>query len=68
MNFIDKLKHKFAKWIWRKNQWTQAVDDVENAIKELRGGKVKEIKIKWHFAFMKTPPSNKFTVRVCLDE
>jgi len=61
---FNKLKYKFAKWIWKDNDWTKAVDDVEKAISELRGGEVKEIILNWQFKYLRIP--NKYTISIKL--
>ena len=57
-----------AKLLWRGNQWTKAVDDIENAVNDLRNGKTDEVILKWKFTFLKSPPSNKFKCIVTLDK
>jgi hypothetical protein len=64
MNMVDKIKHRLAKWIWRNNSWTKAVDDIENAARDLQQSDVEEVVLKWQFKFLKVP--NKFTVSVRL--
>lgn len=66
MTIIDRAKHKFAKWLWRNNQWAKAVDEIESAVDRLRSSEVTEVKLKWHFKFLSTPPANKFTVVIRL--
>ena len=67
MKIIDRIKHKFAMWIWRNNESTKAVNEIENAVNELREGKTKECVLKWSFNFLKSPPSNKFFCSIKLD-
>lgn len=64
MNVIDKIKHKFAKWIWRNNAWAIAITDIEKAFDELRQGKATEVILHWHFSFLRTP--NRFTISIKL--
>ena len=63
---IHKIKNVIAKFLWRNNQWAKAVDDIENAVKELRKGEIETIELRWKFTFLKTPPSNKFTAVIKL--
>ena len=67
MNIITKLRHKIGKLLWKENEWTQAVDEIEQAVYDLRKGKKSEVVLHWRFKWLWTPPSNKFTVRVTLD-
>ena len=64
---IHWIKNKIAKFLWRGNEWTKAVDDIEKAVIDLRTNKASEVVIKWHFSFLKTPPSNKCKCIITLD-
>ncbi len=63
---MNWLKRKCARWLWRDDPWTKAVDDVEKAVKRLRTGAVDEVTMKWYFSYME-PPGNRFHVTVELD-
>jgi len=65
---IHQIKNRLAKLLWRNNQWTKAIDDIENATNELRNGKVEEVLLEWEFAFLKSPPSNKVKCIITLDK
>ena len=61
-----KLKHRFAKWIWKDNDWTKAVDGIEQAAKDVNSGRYETSMMKWQFKFL--PEPNKFTITVRLSE
>lgn len=65
MNIIDRIKHILAKWLWRNNAWTKAVDEVEDAVDRLRKGEVDEVHLYWYFSFLRPP--NRFSVSIRLE-
>ena len=65
MGCITRLRHRIGKWIWKENDWTKAVEDIENAVYQLRSEKQTECIITWQFKFLRPP--NKFTCHIKLD-
>ncbi len=61
------LRRKLARWLWRDDPWTKAVDEIESAVKKLRNGQVKDVTLHWHFSYME-PPGNRFHVTIELDD
>ncbi len=62
-NLWKKLRHKFAMWIWRDDDWTKLIDNIECAVKEIRDEKFPTKHIIYvHFKFMEIPPSSKFKI------
>jgi hypothetical protein len=68
MTYITHIRHRIGKWLWKGNEWTRAVDDVERAIKELREGKKNVVWLVWRFGYMEEPPSNICKVRIELQK
>lgn len=66
MKLVQKLRHRIAKFLWRNNPWTRAVDDIEQCVKDMRQGKCDVGEIRWYLSFLE-PPRNKFTVRIYFD-
>lgn len=62
MQIWKNIKHKLAKWIWRNNQWTKAVDDIEKAAKQIQSGEAEIVVLHWAFRFL--PPPNTFEIEV----
>lgn len=61
--FLMKIRHKIGKWIWKQNDWTKAVEEIEKAAKGLRDGSVgNAVKLHWQFNFLEPP--NKFTITI----
>ena len=44
MGFITRLRHRIGKWIWKENDWTKAVEDIENAVYQLRSEVITKMK------------------------
>lgn len=56
----ERIKHKFAKWIWRNNSWTRAVDDIEKAVKDIHNGSTDLVALNWKFTFI--DPDNIYSI------
>ena len=66
MNLLTRIRHKIGKWLWKENAWTKAVEDIENAVYDLKANNADECEIKWQFKFI--PPPNKFTCHIKFDK
>ena len=64
MTLLTKIRHRIGKWIWKENEWTKAVDEIESAVDQIRRKGRDECMIRWHFKFL--APPNKFTCHIRL--
>jgi hypothetical protein len=61
-----KLRHKLGKWLWKENEWTKAVDDIEKVCKQISDNKIKTHIFYFKFLFMRPPNKFKITVEQAL--
>lgn len=66
MNILTTIRHKIGKWLLKENEWTKAVDQIEDAVKELRSQRKSECILNWHFRFQSPP--NQFTCHIKIDK
>lgn len=57
-----RLKNLLAKWTWKDNDWTETINDLKMAARNLRWGVADKYVLHWQAKYMKEP--NKFTITI----
>ncbi len=58
----EKIKHIFAMWIWKNNDFTGCVDQIEEVIEDIRDGYADIMHLKWRFK--RTDPNATYDIIV----
>ena len=52
-NLWIKFKVCIVHWLWRGNEWTKLIDDIDHATEEISEGKIHQVTIPLEFKYLK---------------
>ena len=55
MTMLTRIRHRIGKWLWKENEWTKAVEEIEAAVKVLQSGEKQAVHKIWAFTFLPKP-------------